>query len=113
MKITKAQENALDSLCLNYLEDITYYVEDFDGDEAEFSDYIQERIKEEEVIYYKNAIDFLTEEDQSLMESLEIAKDFGYSIDNINSELLATILKQERMLEEFGENEKAIIEIIF
>ncbi len=45
----------------------------------------------EEIIYYYNAIKYLKDNDQSLSESLEIAEEYGYSITNINSELLATL----------------------
>lgn len=45
----------------------------------------------EEIIYYFNAIKYLKDNDQSLTESLEIANEYGYSITNINSELLATL----------------------
>jgi hypothetical protein len=45
----------------------------------------------EEIIYYYNAIKYLKDNDQSLSESLEIANEYGYSITNINSELLATL----------------------
>lgn len=45
----------------------------------------------EEIIYYYNAIKYLKDNDQSLTESLEIAAEYGYSITNINSELLATL----------------------
>jgi len=45
----------------------------------------------EEIIYYYNAIKYLKDNDQSLSESLEIANEYGYSLENINSELLATL----------------------
>ena len=35
---------------------------------------------------------YLSENDPSLSESIEIAQDMGYDLSNINSELLATIL---------------------
>lgn len=57
-------------------------------------------IQEEEIIYYNNAIEFLKEEDQSLRESLDIAQEYGYSVEEINSELLATLLSQSRMMDE-------------
>lgn len=57
-------------------------------------------IQENEIIYYNNAIEFLKKEDQSLRESLDLAQEYGYSIENINSELLATLLSQSRMMDE-------------
>lgn len=48
-----------------------------------------------DVIYYSNAINYLRENDPSLRESLELASDMGFSLDNINSELLASLLASE------------------
>ena len=56
-----------------------------------------------EVIYYSNAIKYLQENDPSLRESLEIASDFGYDIKNINSELLASLLKSQNIRDEFSD----------
>lgn len=53
----------------------------------------------EEIIYYHHAIEFLKENDASLHNSLEIAEELGYSIKDLNSELLASLLKT-RMNEE-------------
>ena len=47
----------------------------------------------EEIIYYHYAIEFLKENDASLHNSLEIAEELGYSIKDLNSELLASLLK--------------------
>jgi len=61
---------------------------------------VEELISEEEIIYYSNAIKYLSEYDASLQESLSIAHDFGYGLNNINSEILATILYQQNLREE-------------
>ena len=53
-----------------------------------------------EVIYYSNAINYLQENDPSLQESLGIASDYGYSLEDINSELLASLLKTEEVEEQ-------------
>ena len=54
-----------------------------------------------EIIYYSNAIKFLQENDPSLKESLEIASEFGYSLENLNSEVLASLLASRQAEEEF------------
>jgi len=66
----------------------------------ELEESLDRAINEIEVIYYSNAIKFLQEEDQSLGKSLDIAIEFGYTIETINSELLATLLLQHKLLEE-------------
>ena len=66
----------------------------------ELTERIEERIQETEVIYYSEAINILKEEDQSLTESFEIAEEFGYTLKNLNSEILATLIVQQRLNEE-------------
>lgn len=65
------------------VEDLVEYIEliNQDGD-----------VTNAEVIYYYKAIEYLKENDPSLMESLEIAADFGFELDKLNSELLASLL---------------------
>ena len=54
-----------------------------------------------EVIYYANAIKYLAENDQSLNESIDIAIQYGYDLNNINSELLASLLKSQNNLNDY------------
>jgi len=57
----------------------------------------------EEVIYYSSAIRYLKENDPSLTESLEIATEYGYTTENLNSELLATLHASQKKEETFNE----------
>ena len=63
-------------------------------------EYIEDRIREEEIIYYSVAIDYLKENDASLNISIGLACEMGFNLKNINSELLATLLLQEDLMEE-------------
>ena len=54
-----------------------------------------------DVIYYSNAIIYLQENDPSLNESLEIASELGYEVKNLNSEILASLLKSQNVRDEF------------
>lgn len=63
---------------------------------------------EVEIIYYSNAIKYLSENDNSLRDSIEIAVDMGYSIENINSELLASLHASQKTIEDFQEYENEI-----
>lgn len=54
-----------------------------------------------EIIYYSNAIEYLSNNDPSLHESLELASEFGYSCENLNSEILASLLASKLVREEF------------
>ena len=61
-----------------------------------------------EIIYYSNAIDFLAKNDQSLQESLEIAFEYGYEVQNLNSEILASLLASKLIRDEFYSLESEI-----
>jgi len=58
---------------------------------------------EKEVIYYSNAIKFLAENDPSLLDSLEIANDLGYKVEDLNSEVLASLLASQKTRDAFYE----------
>jgi len=84
--------------------DITYYIQDYS--DIQDADDVYEIIRDNngfdaEVIYYSTAISYLTEHDPSLTESLGIAEEFGYTIDNLNSETLASLLKSRHLEDEF------------
>ncbi len=92
--------------------DIMYHV---DADEVNSFDDVYEAIEndrgfEVEIIYYTNAMEYLMERDPSLRESLEIAHEYGYTTDNLNSELLASLLASKECREEFMEYENMITE---
>ena len=86
---------------INYVD-----IDAIDNDDAFTS--IYEMIDENDgfncdVIYYSNAIKYLQENDPSLMEALEIAAEYGYETKNLNSELLASLLKSQNVRDEFLE----------
>ena len=86
---------------INYVD-----VDEIDNDDLFTS--IYEMIDENdgfncEVIYYSNAIKYLQENDPSLQESLEIAAEYGYEVKNLNSEILASLLKSQNVRDEFLE----------
>lgn len=61
-----------------------------------------------DIIYYSNAIQYLKENDASLKESLEIAIEYGYSLEDISSEILASLLSSKNALENFYNLESEI-----
>jgi len=56
-----------------------------------------------EIIYYSNAIEYLHKNDPSLRESLELASEYGYGVDKLNSEILASLLASQNAREEFSD----------
>lgn len=73
---------------------------DYEGDEDDFLEYCQERIEETDISYYSKAMDYLSEYDPSLEESLELAYNLGFDLQGLTSETLATLLYQQKLTDE-------------
>ena len=54
-----------------------------------------------EIIYYYKAMEYLKENDCSLSESIEIANEMGFALENINSETLASLHASKQREETF------------
>ena len=76
-----------------------------DGEVFETEDEAIEYCHQEEIIYYYRATEYLLENDSSLRESLDLASDMGCTLENLNSEVLATLLYQRNLLESIEEVE--------
>lgn len=107
-KITAFFENlGTDIEVLDYLT--AEEIKDNEMDFSEIRDELQEKgAFEAEVIYYAVAMDYLSEYDNSLTEALEIASEMGYTTNNLNSEILASILKSRHLEEDFLDHETEI-----
>ena len=68
-----------------------------DSDTDSIHEYLLERISEQDVIYYSNAIKYLQENDPSLRDSLALVSEYGFKIEDLDSEKMATILMQENL----------------
>ena len=90
--------------------DLSYlYCDEDDFDE--FNDKVLESISYEDIIYYSEAIKYLAREDASLSDSLGIASECGYETEQLNSELLATLLYQQRLNEQWREISEQVEEL--
>ena len=65
-----------------------------------------------DIIYYSKAIKYLAENDASLSESIELAVDMGYELENVNSELLASLHASQKAREDFHDITDEIDEIL-
>lgn len=54
-----------------------------------------------DIIYYSNAIGYLSNNDNSLRESLELASEYGYELKDLSSEVLASLLASQNCREEW------------
>ena len=101
--------DTLQDLTLKYLDDdaldyLNCSDELGDYDTHEIFDELQDNgYFNEEIIYYSNAIEYLKENDSSLFESLEIATEYGYTTENLNSETLASLHASRKKEEDFFE----------
>lgn len=92
--------------------DLQYYLnediyEDIDTIRAEVEDNLNV-----DIIYYSVAIEYLKENDTSLNESLRIASELGYTPDNLNSEVLASLLASENERSKWAEFENELEDFI-
>jgi hypothetical protein len=55
-----------------------------------------------EIIYYRSAMEYLTQNDTSLRESLEIASDMGFQVSDLSSEVLASLLASRECRDGFS-----------
>ena len=81
------------------IETIPYEYYDDLEDAKDFERYFEDleySTHQTECIYYSKAMKYLSEHDNSLNESLEIASEMGYEVEDLNSELLATLLMQRK-----------------
>jgi len=61
-----------------------------------------------DIIYSNDAINYLKENDPSLKESLELATEAGFFIDDLNSVILANLLAHKKASNEFLEYREKI-----
>ena len=66
-----------------------------------------------DIIYYNRAMKYLSENDFSLSESIEIAVEMGYSLEDINSETLASLHASQKAREDFHSITDEINEILY
>lgn len=101
MTKTEKIENFLSEL--NTEIDVLYMV---DVDSVESYEDVYDAIENNsgfniDIIYYGTAMDYLRENDASLKESLGLAAEMCFSLENLNSEKLASLLASRNVREEF------------
>ena len=98
-------------------QSVTDHIDMEDILKMESYDELYEELEEQgfflvDIIYYGKAIEYLKEHDPSLQHSLELASEMGYSPDALNSEILASILAGNMVLESFCSFSDEIEEIL-
>ena len=92
---------------------VTDYVSFDDIDETTTFETLTELIEDNngfdiEIIYYTRAIEYLSNNDASLKESLEIADELGYSAKDLSSEVLASLLASQNCRNEWQDLENEV-----
>ena len=95
---------------IDLIEDCTAESED------ELIDFVRDTIDEArgfdiEIIYYRKALDYLKENDCSLSDSIDLAIEYGYQIEDLNSELLASLHASREVRQEYNDQESDLIEV--
>jgi hypothetical protein len=122
-KTQTKQEKQIDDLIKlfeDYAEDIDieYFLNGYEiGEDINDSDDLIEIIEDNngfdiDIIYYSKAMKYLSEHDASLSESMEIAIDMGFDLENINSETLASLHASQKAREDFHDITDEINEIL-
>lgn len=96
----------------------TDFISREDADLYDTIDSIEETLRDNgafdiDITYYSNAIKYLADEDPSLTEAFEIAEEYGYSLSNLSSEILASLLASRRSEEEWNELRNEVEDIIY
>lgn len=95
-----------------YISNETLIEEELDTFES-LADFLNDnQYLDVEIIYYSNAMDYLHEHDNSLTESIGLAVQMGYSLENLNSEVLASLLASQNMRGDFEDLRSDIEEIL-
>ena len=112
---TETKLNLLENLWIENLNIVDFIEHDFEY--IRNADDLYEELESNEafnidIIYYSRAMTYLSENDFSLSESIEIAVQHGYSLENINSELLASLHASQKAREDFWRCKNDINEIL-
>lgn len=115
MELSKEQVEFCDEVYNRTNVDLFYSLKNGEVETfEELVSYVEENnLTDEEVIYYSTAIQYLLKNDASLRESIEIAMEYGYELNSIDSELLATLLKSQKNREEWEEMKEETKKVLF
>lgn len=79
----------------------------------ELEEYLEDNnLFDVEIIYYTRAMNYLMDHDFSLQQSLELANDMGYSLDQLSSEILASLLASKNARDDFYDKRDEIERVI-
>ena len=112
---TETKLNLLENIYIENLNIVEFIEHDFEY--IRNADDLYEELESNEafnidIIYYSRAMTYLSENDFSLSESIEIAVQHGYSLENINSELLASLHASQKARDDFNGITDEIDEIL-
>ena len=102
MDASRATELTQELQDTDFLSELGYQVDE-DMEIEDVREDVETRVREYEVIYYASAMELLSENDPSLSASLGYASEMGFEVENLSSEILATLFMQGSMMDELSE----------
>ena len=114
---TQTKLNLLENLYIENINIVDFIAYDTNIEDIKNADDLYEELESNDafnidIIYYYKAMDYLAENDFSLSESIDIAVEHGYSLENINSELLASLHASQKARDDFWRCKDDINEIL-
>lgn len=112
---TETKLNLLENIYIENLNIVEFIEHDFEY--IRNADDLYEELESNEafnidIIYYNRAMKYLSENDFSLSDSIDIAVEHGYNLENINSELLASLHASQKARDDFWRCKDDINEIL-
>ncbi len=92
----------IEDLIKKYFEN--FNLDDYD-DFGEFEFYLNKKINKWEFDSYSDAMEYLHKNDLTLKKSFEISSKKGFDVDDLDSIVLASLLKREEIKKYFEANE--------
>ena len=114
LRLMDETKSCLEDAINGFSSDGAYQVScmfDPDKEKDDLIDKARDFVCEHEVIYYSNAIGYLSSNDPSLRESLMLASEFGFKVEDLSSETLATLHLQDQISEELNGVDDDILDV--
>ena len=114
---TKTKLNLLENLYIENLNIADFIGHNTDIEDIKNADDLYNELDNNnafniDIIYYYKAMEYLSDNDNSLYESVTIASEMGISTENINSELLASLHASQKARDDFYSITDEIDEIL-
>lgn len=114
---TETKLNLLENLYIENINIVDFIAYDTNIEDIKNADDLYNELNNHhafyiDIIYYYKAMDYLAENDNSLSESLKIASEMGYRLEDLTSETLASLHASQKARDDFWRCKDDINEIL-